>query len=85
MKIEVPYDLSEYVAQALRHQVDWMRKDVRHAPDAVAALNRDADRLEQIADDIDEMRGQDTARIAPESRAGVIADVDAIRRMGKSI
>lgn len=61
MKVDIPYDLAESVAGALYRLVDHYRKDTGHSSDGIAALNSDADRLETIAEDLEERVASMTA------------------------
>lgn len=53
MTLDVPSDLLYAVARALEGQARWYREDRGHPADGIAALNRDADRLDAIAAYID--------------------------------
>lgn len=54
MRVRIPYDLAESVANAIRHTATIYRNDKGHCTDGIAALNRDADRLDKIAEEIEE-------------------------------
>ncbi len=50
--LAIPADLAETVASALEGRADWFRRDTGHDPEDVAVLQRDADRLDDLAEDI---------------------------------
>lgn len=47
--VAIPADLIEDVASAIDRRADWYRSDTGHSADGVAVLQRDADRLDDIA------------------------------------
>jgi hypothetical protein len=49
MIVDIPNDLLYAVARALEHQAHFYRNDEGHDPEDVAALKRDADRLDAIS------------------------------------
>lgn len=51
--VAIPIDLAQSVALAISRSADMYRRDTGHSPDGIASLNRDADRLDQIADSIE--------------------------------
>ena len=53
MIVDIPNDLLYTIARALEHQAQWYRNDTGHAPEAVAVMKRDADRLDAIASYLD--------------------------------
>ena len=53
MKIDVPDDLLQDVARALERQADLYRSDKGHAPEDIAVLMADADRLDTLAAEIE--------------------------------
>lgn len=53
MIVDIPNDLAYAVARSLEDYAKWYRHDTGHAPEDVAKLNRDADRLDAIAAFID--------------------------------
>lgn len=53
MLIDIPSDLVRDVVSAIRHQSDSYRRDKGHDPEDVAKLMADADRLDDLATEIE--------------------------------
>lgn len=53
MTVDIPNDEAESVAEALREQASWYRRDTNHPPDGIVELNKTADVFDAIADDIE--------------------------------
>lgn len=52
MTVDIPTQDAESVATAIYHLADHYRRDTKHDPEDVESLQRAADRLDQLADDI---------------------------------
>lgn len=70
MIVDIPTDLAQSVAFAIRHLADHYRSDIGHSPDGIASLRRAAERMDLIANGIDDrltsiQADQASARTAP--------------------
>lgn len=54
MTIDIPLDDADAVLTALRSQATWYRNDLGHAPEDVIKLRALADRLDSLADELDD-------------------------------
>lgn len=56
--ISIPLDLVETVARALESLATHYLNDTGHSPEGIAVLQRDADRLDEIAESIRQLAGE---------------------------
>lgn len=66
MKIEIPDDLVADVADAIERKAAVYRDDVHHDPEDVETLQRDADRLDEIAAELSLYDARQRARTTKE-------------------
>lgn len=61
MKVDIPYDLVSSVVHAIQRMAEVYRNDKGHDDEDIIALHRDADRLDEIAEELEERHRSMTA------------------------